>query len=69
MDENADGTVSQHEFRKGIANLGINVSDEEFAELMETLDEVLRKTFPTTSRATPVRLHIATLAVATIYTH
>lgn len=40
FDENADGTVSQHEFRKGIENLGIVVSDDEFAELMETLDEV-----------------------------
>ena len=40
FDENADGTVSQHEFRKGIENLGIVVTDDEFAELMETLDEV-----------------------------
>ena len=39
FDENADGTVSQHEFRKGVRNLGIDMTDEEFNELMETLDE------------------------------
>jgi Ca2+-binding EF-hand superfamily protein len=39
FDENADGTVSQHEFRKGLSHLGIDVSNQEFDELMETLDE------------------------------
>lgn len=39
FDENADGTVSQHEFRKGLDNLGINLTDTEFTELMETVDE------------------------------
>ena len=48
FDENADGTVSQNEFRKGIANLGIEVSDDEFAELMETLDEVFLRTTAST---------------------
>ena len=39
FDENHDGTLSQHEFRKGLANCGIDLSDKEFVELMETLDE------------------------------
>eukprot|EP01048_Picozoa_sp_COSAG05_P029753 COSAG05_NODE_9963_length_590_cov_1.201629_2_plen_81_part_01 len=39
FDENADGTVSQHEFRAGLTHLGIEVTDDEFKELMETIDE------------------------------
>lgn len=39
FDENHDGTLSQHEFRKGLENCGIALDDKEFGELMETLDE------------------------------
>lgn len=39
FDENHDGTLSQHEFRKGLENCGIVLDDREYRELMETLDE------------------------------
>jgi Ca2+-binding EF-hand superfamily protein len=39
FDENHDGTLSQHEFRKGLENCGIALDDREYGELMETLDE------------------------------
>ena len=31
--------MSQHEFRKGLQNLGIELTDSEFSELMATVDE------------------------------
>merc|ERR1719240_2059265 len=40
FDENCDGTVSHKEFRDGLSvQLGINLSDAEFQELMQTIDE------------------------------
>lgn len=39
FDENHDGTLSQHEFRKGLENCGIVLDDKEYSELMKTLDE------------------------------
>lgn len=39
FDENHDGTLSQHEFRKGLENCGIVLDDREYGELMQTLDE------------------------------
>ena len=39
FDENHDGTLSQHEFRKGLDNCGVQLTDKEYNELMETLDE------------------------------
>ena len=39
FDDNKDGTLSQHEFSKGLSNCGIDLSDREFADLMLTLDE------------------------------
>ena len=34
FDENHDGTLSQHEFRKGLQNCGIALTDEEYNELV-----------------------------------
>jgi Ca2+-binding EF-hand superfamily protein len=40
FDENCDGTVSHKEFRDGLSlQLGINLTDSEFKELMQTIDE------------------------------
>eukprot|EP01052_Picozoa_sp_SAG31_P012474 SAG31_NODE_731_length_12498_cov_7.368336_2_plen_475_part_00 len=38
-DENKDGTVSHHEFRTGLRNLGIEMSESDFSKLIETVDE------------------------------
>lgn len=39
FDENKDGTVSHHEFRVGLKNIGVDVSEAEFQELIRTVDE------------------------------
>ena len=39
FDENKDGTVSTHEFRTGLKNSGIDLTEMEFQQLMETIDE------------------------------
>ena len=39
FDENHDGTLSHHEFRKGLELAGIPLEDQEFKDLLKTLDE------------------------------
>ena len=39
FDENSDGTISHHELRKGLTQVGIELNDGEFGELLDTLDE------------------------------
>merc|ERR1711865_731626 len=39
FDENKDGTVSTHEFRTGLKNSGIDLTEREFQQLMGTIDE------------------------------
>jgi|EP01049_Picozoa_sp_SAG25_P003792 calmodulin len=39
FDENKDGTLDQREFRNGLLNCGVELTDAEFRELMTTLDE------------------------------